>query len=44
VPPGVEHLPVAPDECHVVLLEPKSTINTGNAENKFTVKNLERLS
>ncbi|GAC1659283.1 MAG: cupin domain-containing protein [Vulcanimicrobiaceae bacterium] len=43
VPHGVEHLPVAPDECHVILLEPKSTVNTGNVENEFTVKNLERI-
>src|SRR2546430_11083364 len=28
VPKGVEHLPVARDEVHVVLIEPKSTLNT----------------
>ena len=44
VPHGVEHLPVAADECHVLLLEPKSTLNTGNVENEFTLKNLERIS
>ncbi|MDP9111888.1 MAG: cupin domain-containing protein [Candidatus Eremiobacteraeota bacterium] len=44
VPHGVEHLPFAPEECHVVLLEPKSTINTGNVENEFTLKNLGQIS
>ncbi len=29
VPRGVEHRPVAEDEVHVLLLEPKSTVNTG---------------
>jgi mannose-6-phosphate isomerase-like protein (cupin superfamily) len=37
IPKGVEHLPVAAEEVHVVLLEPKSTINTGNVENERTV-------
>ncbi|MEW5960260.1 MAG: cupin domain-containing protein [Chloroflexota bacterium] len=36
VPKGVEHLPVAPDECHIVLLEPKTTIDTGNVQNERT--------
>ena len=31
IPRGVEHLPVAEEEVHVVLLEPKSTLNTGNS-------------
>ena len=43
VPRGVEHLPVAPDETHVVLLEPKSTLNTGNVRNERTVQELERI-
>jgi mannose-6-phosphate isomerase-like protein (cupin superfamily) len=30
VPRGVEHRPVAPDEAHVLLFEPTSTLNTGN--------------
>ena len=30
IPRGVEHRPVAAEEVHVVLLEPKSTVNTGN--------------
>ena len=43
VPRGVEHLPVAEDEVHVVLLEPKSTLNTGNVRNERTVETLERI-
>ncbi len=37
VPRGVEHLPVADEEVHVMLLEPKSTVNTGNVQNERTV-------
>ncbi len=43
VPRGVEHLPIAPEETHVLLLEPKSTLNTGNVRNERTVRELERL-
>ncbi|MGE3275131.1 MAG: cupin domain-containing protein [Vicinamibacterales bacterium] len=38
VPRGVEHLPEAPDEAHVVLFEPASTVNTGNAKDARTVE------
>jgi mannose-6-phosphate isomerase-like protein (cupin superfamily) len=43
VPRGVEHLPVADEEVHIILLEPKSTLNTGNITNERTVRQLERL-
>ncbi len=43
VPRGVEHLPVASEEAHVLLLEPKSTLNTGNVRNERTVSELERI-
>ena len=43
VPHGVEHLPVADEEVHIVLLEPKSTLNTGNVSNERTVGQLERI-
>ena len=43
VPRGVEHLPVADEEVHVVLLEPKSTLNTGNVRNERTLETLERI-
>lgn len=35
---GVEHLPVAEEEAHVLLLEPKSTVNTGDVRNERTVE------
>ncbi len=37
VPKGVEHMPVANEEVHVLLLEPKTTLNTGNVRNERTV-------
>jgi mannose-6-phosphate isomerase-like protein (cupin superfamily) len=37
IPKGVEHLPVADSEVHVLLLEPKTTVNTGNVHNERTV-------
>lgn len=44
VPHGVEHSPEALDgECSVLLLEPNSTLNTGNVETGKTRKTLERL-
>lgn len=43
IPHGVEHLPVAEEEVHVLLIEPKSTLNTGNVQNERTVSQLERL-
>ncbi|HZV59416.1 MAG TPA: cupin domain-containing protein [Candidatus Eremiobacteraceae bacterium] len=43
VPRGVEHLPVADEEVHMVLIEPKSTLNTGNITNERTVPQLERI-
>lgn len=43
VPRGVEHLPVAQEEVHILLLEPKSTLNTGNVRNERTISVLERI-
>lgn len=43
IPRGVEHCPVADDEVHVVLVEPGTTLNTGNVRNERTVGRLERL-
>lgn len=43
IPRGVEHLPVAAEEVHVLLLEPKSTVNTGNVVNEKTHVELERI-
>ncbi len=43
IPHGVEHLPIADEETHVLLFEPKSTLNTGNIHNERTVAELDRL-
>lgn len=44
VPHGTDHCPEALDgECQVLLLEPGSTLNTGNVETEKTRKTLERL-
>ncbi|MGB8643687.1 MAG: cupin domain-containing protein [Anaerolineae bacterium] len=37
IPRGVEHLPVAEQEVEVLLLELKSTVNTGTVTNERTV-------
>ena len=37
VPQGVEHRPVAPEEVHLMLIEPRGTLNTGNVVNERTV-------
>jgi mannose-6-phosphate isomerase-like protein (cupin superfamily) len=43
VPRGVEHRPVADEECEVLLFEPVSTVNTGNTENELTRKELSHI-
>ncbi len=43
IPRGVEHRPVAEEETHILLLEPKTTLNTGNVQNERTVADLERM-
>jgi mannose-6-phosphate isomerase-like protein (cupin superfamily) len=43
VPRGVEHRPMADEECHVLLFEPVSTLNTGNVETDRTVRDLDRI-
>ena len=43
VPRGVEHKPVADEECWILLFEPASTLNTGNVENEFTLLELEKI-
>ncbi|MGH7242471.1 MAG: cupin domain-containing protein [Phycisphaerales bacterium] len=43
VPRGVEHRPVAPSEVEVVLFEPAGTLNTGNAFDSRTVRELKRI-
>jgi len=41
VPKGVEHLPIAEEGAHVLLIEPRSTLNTGNIIDSRTVANPE---
>ena len=36
VPRGVEHLPVAENECKILLVEPAGTVNTGDAGGERT--------
>jgi len=43
VPRGMEHRPVAREETHVLLLEPASTVNTGNIQDGRTRADLERI-
>jgi mannose-6-phosphate isomerase-like protein (cupin superfamily) len=43
VPRGVEHRPVAEQECSIILFEPATTLNTGNVENERTVHELQRV-
>jgi mannose-6-phosphate isomerase-like protein (cupin superfamily) len=38
VPHGVEHMTAADEETQIVMLEPKTTSNTGNVENERTVE------
>jgi mannose-6-phosphate isomerase-like protein (cupin superfamily) len=43
IPKGIEHMPVAKEEVHVMLIEAKTTLNTGNVRNERTVEELEKL-
>jgi len=44
VPAGLEHKPVAPEEAHVILLEPASTLNTGDVRDERTQAHLDWIS
>ncbi|MBN2125471.1 MAG: cupin domain-containing protein [Deltaproteobacteria bacterium] len=41
VPKGVEHKPICDTECTVMLVEPRGTVNTGNAGGDLTDTELE---
>jgi len=43
IPAGIDHRPVAKEEVHAVLLEPTSTLNTGNVTDERTIRNLDRI-
>ena len=39
VPKGVRHKPTATNECHVMLVEPRGVVNTGDAKSGLTASN-----
>ena len=39
VPKGMEHKPVSEEECHILLVEPVGTLNTGDIINERTAAN-----
>lgn len=43
IPRGTPHKPVAQKEVHILLFEPKSTLNTGNIENELTRRELKNI-
>jgi len=43
VPHGVEHRPIAEEEVQVLLFEPATTLNTGNAKSNLTVEQLQKI-
>lgn len=43
VPKGVEHMPMADQEAQVMLIEPKTTLNTGNVISERTLRELDRI-
>ena len=43
IPKGIEHMPVAKEEVHVMLIEPKTTLNTGNVINERTIEALKKV-
>jgi mannose-6-phosphate isomerase-like protein (cupin superfamily) len=43
IPHGIEHRPVAEEETHLMLLEPTTTVNTGNVQSERTVLHVEHL-
>lgn len=43
IPRGIEHRPKTTKEVKIMLFEPVSTLNTGNAKSDFTIKKLDRI-
>ncbi len=39
IPKGKEHRPVARSECHMMLVEPKGVVNTGDSGGDMTAEN-----
>ena len=43
IPHPIEHKPEAPEEVHILLIEPKASVNTGNIKTEKTVVDQEKL-
>ena len=43
IPRGVDHLPIAQEEVHVISIEPKTTFNTGDVVSDETVAYLGKI-
>lgn len=43
IPHGIEHFPIADEETHIMLVEPATTLNTGNLRNERTREHLETI-
>jgi len=43
IPKGVEHKPIAKEEVHLVLIEPKTTVSTGDVREERTVIKPDRI-
>ncbi len=43
IPKGTEHKPIAEEEVLVMLFEPATTLNTGDAESQLTKHKLDKI-
>jgi mannose-6-phosphate isomerase-like protein (cupin superfamily) len=43
IPKGMEHLPSSDEETHLMMIEPKTTLNTGNVRNERTKEKLDSI-
>lgn len=43
IPKGIEHMPVAENEVHILMFEPMSTVNTGNVDSDKTIRDIEAI-
>jgi len=39
IPKGVEHKPIANNECKIMIVEPKGVVNTGDSDSTLTAQN-----
>ena len=38
IPKGIEHKPIAKEECQILLIEPAGTVNTGDVGGEMTIE------